>query len=72
MVAFLAVILVVLGVLFGMGLMKLKEKVSYSKAAGILFIAGSASLIVGVGALALLAGFVLSVILLFKEAGKKE
>jgi hypothetical protein len=63
--------LVALGILFGVGLTKLGEKVPFAKVTGILNIIGWATLIIGVGVLVLLAAYIFGIILLFK-VGKKS
>jgi len=58
-----ASVMAILNVLFGIGVMKLSTR--YSKLAGILHIAGGASLFVGIGALILLAALIVDAALLF-------
>lgn len=70
------IILLILSILFGVGLIKLRKNVKYAKTAGILEIIGSGSLLLLVGFIFLAGFLVLSVayifqiIILFKEAKK--
>lgn len=58
---------IVLGILFGIGLITLRQ-VRYSKIAGILDIIGFFTLIIGIGALLLLISFVFKIVMLFNES----
>ena len=65
------IVWIILSILFGVALIKLKDKVVYSKIAGILEIVGAATLIVfGLGALVLIVAFVYELIILYKESRK--
>ncbi len=57
-------------IFFGIGLIRLGNKVKYSKVTGILNIVGGASLIIIIGYLVLVAAFILELMLLFVEAKK--
>jgi len=63
----IGLVYIILGVLFGVGLLRLKE-VKYSKLSGILHIIGSCTLIVGIGAVILFVAFIFEIILLFKAS----
>ncbi|MBT3397385.1 hypothetical protein HOA55_00045 [archaeon] len=58
--------LVALGIIFGIGVMKLGDKVPFAKVTGILNIIGWSTLIIGVGVLVLIVAYVFEIILLFK------
>ena len=60
------------GILFGIGLIKLKENVKLAKLTGILIIVGSVLMIIGLGVLLLFAAMILGIIILFKESKEKE
>lgn len=62
-------IFLLLNVILGIGLIKLRE-VKHSKIAGILQIIGACLLIVGIGLLGLFAAFIFEIILLLKEGRK--
>jgi len=68
----LVLVFTVLGILFGIGLIKLKDKVKYAKISGILTLIGAACLILGIGILFLFAAFIFGIVLLFKEGSKKR
>lgn len=61
------IVFAILSIIFGISLIKLKEKVKYAKVAGILEIIGGATLIIIVGVLPLIVSFVYQIIILFKE-----
>lgn len=63
----IGLVVIILNILFGVGLVKLRE-VKFSKIAGILHIIGACSLIIGIGFLVLLIAFVFEIILLFRES----
>jgi hypothetical protein len=65
------VFLVIFSILFGVGIMKLKDKVKYSKVAGVLTIVGASTVILfGLGLLVLLVAFVYLMIILYNESKK--
>lgn len=62
---------IVLSILFGVALIKLRDRVVYSKIAGILQIIGAATLIIfGLGAIVLLAAYIYEFIILYRESKK--
>lgn len=63
-------VFVVCSILFGIALMKLKDRVKHSKVAGILEIVGGATSIIFVGFLVIIVAFIFELIILFKEAEK--
>jgi hypothetical protein len=63
-------VFIVLGILFGIGLLKLKENVKHAKTTGMLLIIGSSTMIIGLGLFVLAVAFVFGIILLFKESAK--
>ena len=67
LISFLLV-MIVLGILFGVGIVKLKENVKLAKLTGIFYIIGYASLIIGIGALALLVAHILAIVMMFKAS----
>jgi hypothetical protein len=72
LIALYFIFFIVLLILWGVGLLKLKEKVALAKTTGILkIIAGSTIILFGIGALLNLVAFVFELIILFKEAGRK-
>ncbi len=60
------VLFLILRILFGVGLLKLGDKVPLAKAAGILEIVGACTLIIFVGIFVLLAAMVVEIIMFFK------
>jgi membrane protein insertase Oxa1/YidC/SpoIIIJ len=58
-------------IFFGIGLLKLSKDVELSKAAGIMNIVGGAATIIFIGAFLIFVAFILEIIILFKESGKK-
>jgi hypothetical protein len=64
------VCMMAISILFGIGLIKLKNKVKYAKIAGILEIVGAATVILIVGLFVLLTAFIFKLIILFREAKK--
>jgi len=70
-----AVISLILGIytiLFGIGLLKLKEDVKYAKPAGILNIVSGATYIILIGWLVQIAAFILELLLLFNASNELE
>ena len=59
----------VLNILLGFGILKLKGQVGLAKPTGILLIIGSFTLIIGIGVLVLLVGYIFEIIMLFKADG---
>ncbi|MBI2451852.1 hypothetical protein HYV50_02105 [Candidatus Pacearchaeota archaeon] len=59
-------------ILFGVGLLKLKDRVQYANTAGILEIVGGATLIVFVGFIPMIAALIVEIIMLFKASEKFE
>lgn len=57
-------------VLFGVGLLKLKDKVEYAKTAAVLDIVGGATMIIFVGIAISLVAYVFKIMLMFKAAKK--
>ena len=70
--AILFVILTVLAILFGVALLRLKDKVEYSRIAGILDIVGGATLFILIGFIVLIPVIIFEIIILFKEAKKLD
>jgi hypothetical protein len=64
----LLIVFIALNILFGTGLLKLKDKVKLSKLTGILIIIGSSTLIIGIGILILPVAYIFELILLFKAS----
>jgi hypothetical protein len=62
--------LIVISILFGIGLLKIKDKVKYAKTAGILGIVGGATAIILLGFIAMIVAFVYKLIILFNESKK--
>jgi len=66
----ISIILGVYSILFGIGLLKIKDKVEYAKAAGILNIIAGATYFIFIGFLIQIAAFIVEIIMFF-EASKK-
>lgn len=64
------IVCLILGILFSVGLITLRENVEYSKITGILNIIGLCTLIIGIGFLILLVSFIFEIILLIRESRK--
>jgi len=63
--------IIILSILLGVGLIKLKDNVDYAHVAGILQVVGGATIILfGVGFLVLLVAFVYNLIIMYKESKK--
>ena len=54
--------------MFGIGLIKAKENIKFSKVTGIFFIIGFATTIIGIGILVNLVSIILGIVLLFKNS----
>lgn len=63
----LLLLYIILGILFGIGLIKLKQ-VKYAKVTGILTIIGSCTAVIGIGLIVLLAVLIFDIILLFRAS----
>lgn len=59
-------------IFYGIGLLKLKDKVELSKAAGLMKIIGGATTIIFIGGLLIFIGFILEMVILFKESEKTK
>jgi len=68
---FVLLITIILGILFGVGLIKLKDNVEYAKTTGILLIIGYSTLIIGIGVLVLIVAYIFEILLLFKASRKQ-
>lgn len=64
-------ILGILGILMGVALIKLRDKIVLAKRTGILLIIGVLTSVIIIGLFVLLAAFIMQVMILFKEASKK-
>jgi hypothetical protein len=72
LVILIVVVFMVLRILFGVGLLKLGDKVPMAKVAGILEIIGTLTLIIFVGIFVLFAAMIVEIIMFFKASKKFE
>jgi hypothetical protein len=61
---------IIFSILFGISLLKVKDKVQYAKAAGVLEIIGGATLIIFIGLFFMVAAFIIELIIFYKESKK--
>ena len=67
-----AIVIGIQSIFFGIALIKLHDKVRYSKVAGILNIIGGATMLIEIGNFVMIAAMILEIILLFESSSKLE